>query len=282
MYTLIVENAKGEQLHLTDNDNYDVVEVTGTNPPVAAINTTNVTGMDGSRFNSSRIGQRNIVITLNIKPPIEANRLELYKYFQVKRYIKVYYKNDHRDVYIEGYVESFENNPWTQLQKPQISIICPDPFWKSINDTIINFSSTIALFEFPFSIPSEGIPFSEIQRMTTAQIDVGDVETGAIIEFHATTDQILAPKLYNLTTNEFFGINIDMEAGDTIIVNTERGKKSVILIQDGVSTNILSDRKKGSTWLTFQPGINELSYDAYVGTENLRVKVTVTPKFEGV
>lgn len=282
MYTLIVENERGEQLELTHNENYDVLEVIGLNPPVAAINTVNVAGFDGSRFNSSRIEQRNIVITLNIRYPIEVNRLALYKYFRVKRYIKVYYKNDNRDVFIEGYVESFENNIFTQLQQPQISIICPNPFWKSINDTSVDFSNLTALFEFPFSIPSEGIPFSEIQKITTTYINVGDVETGAIIKFHAGSNQILNPIFYNRTTGKYFGLNFDMHDGDLITINTQQGEKSVTLLREGVTTNILSKRKSGSSWITFDPGENEISYDADVGKNNLNVTVTTVQKYEGV
>lgn len=282
MYTLIVQNSRGEQLRLTQNENYDVLEVLGTNPPVAAINTINIAGVDGSRYNSSRLEQRNIVITLNIKPPIEINRLELYRYFQVKRYIKVYYKTETRDVYIEGYVESFENNPFTILQQPQISIICPDPFWKSVTETHAKFSNTIAMFEFPFSIPSEGVEFSRIENLTTTYLNVGEVETGAIIEFYAETTQISNPKFYNNTTGEFFGLNFDMYIGDRIIVNTQKGEKSVILKRGNTTRNLLSNRTEGSSWILFEPGINEISYSAEEGTENLIVTVTVIQKYGGV
>lgn len=282
MYTLIVENEQGEQLELTHNENYDVIEVIGLNPPTAAINTAIVAGFDGSRFNSSRIEQRNIVITLNIRSHIETNRLALYKYFRVKRYIKVYYKNGSRDVYIEGYVESFENNLFGMTQQPQISIICPNPFWKSVNETQVDFSDLLPLFEFPFSITSAGIEFSRINKLTTAYINAGDVATGAIIQFYATADQILNPTFYNLTTGEYFGLNFDMEAGDVITINTQQGEKSVTLLRNAIKTNILSTRKSGSSWIEFEPGTNEISYEADEGQTNLNVTVTAVQKYEGV
>lgn len=282
MYQLIVENENGQRLELTNNRNYDVLDVAGTNPPVAAINTVNVAGFDGSRFNSSRVEQRNIVITLNIHHPIEANRLALYNFFRVKRLVKLYYKNSHRDVYITGYVESFENNPWTQLQQPQISIICPNPFWLSSSDTVVSFSKSNALFEFPFSIPSEGIEFSTLEQITTAVVNAGEIETGGIITFYATTNQILNPKFYNRTTNTFFGVDFDMYQGDLITVNTNQGEKSVTLLRNGVTSNILADRTEGSTWLTFVSGENEISFDSDEGSANLEVSLTITQKFEGV
>lgn len=281
-YRLIVENEKGDQLELTNNRSYDVLDVSGTNPPASAINTIAVVGMDGTKFNSSRVEQRNIVITLNIQPPIEANRLALYNLFRVKRWVKLYYQNSRRNVYIEGYVESFENNPWTQLQQPQISIICPNPYWLASADTVVNFSQSQALFEFPFSIPAAGIEFSTLEQLTIVNVDVGEIETGGIIQFHAKTNQILNPIFYNRTTNTFFGLDFDMYAGDIITVNTQQGQKSVTLLRDGTTTNILADRTDGSTWIVFQPGINELSFGADEGSANLEVSLTITQKFEGV
>lgn len=282
MYHLIVENESGDKLELTNNRNYDVLDVSGTNPPVAAINTVNVAGMDGSRFNSSRAQQRNIVITLNIQHPIEANRLALYKFFRVKRWVKLYYQNRRRDVYIEGYVESLENNPWSQAQQPQISIICPQPYWLSTSETTVDFSTSNAAFEFPFSIPSDGIEFSTLEQIVSEVVNVGEVQTGGIITFFATTDQIINPKFYNRTSNTFFGIDFEMNQGDLITVNSLIGQKSVTLLRDGVKTNILSDRTDGSTWLTLGPGENEVSFGSDEGSENLRATLTIVQKFEGV
>lgn len=282
MYRLIAENEKGERLELTNNRNFDVLEVTGTNPPAAAINTVNVAGMDGSRFNSSRVERRNIVITLSIHHPIETNRLTLYNFFRVKRWVKIYYQNSHRDVYIAGYVESFENNPWAQKQQPQISIICPNPFWQSTADTTVKFSNSNALFEFPFSIPSPGIEFSALNYLTTAVINAGEIETGGIIRFYAAANQIVNPKFYNRTTNKFFGLTLDMNAGDLITINTQTGEKSVMLLRSGAATSQLHNMTSGSSWLTFEPGENEVSFDADEGAANLEVSLTIIQKYEGV
>jgi hypothetical protein len=281
MFLLAVENERGERLELTHNNNYDVISVEGLNPPTAAINTANVAGLDGSRFNSSKIEQRNIVITLNIRPHIEANRLALYRYIRVKRYIKVYYKNDFRDVFIEGFVESFENNLFTQLQQPQISIICPNPFWRSTRNTLVDFSNLTALFEFPFSIPSSGIEFSRINKVTMTLINAGDVETGAVIKFHASA-AVTNPVFYNRTNGTFFGFNLVMIEGDEITLNTLQGEKSVILTRENETTNILSSRQSGSSWITFEPGENEISFGADDGSAALTVTVIAVQKYEGV
>ena len=281
-FKLIAENEKGEQLQLTNNSAYDVLKIEGLNPPNANINTSAISGLDGEIFNSSKVNLRNLVLTLNIKNPVEENRQILYKYFRVKRKCKLYFKNQNRDVFIEGYVETFENDLFGMTQQPQISIICPQPFFKAIDDIIVEFSNTIPLFEFPFSIGHEGIEFSRINILTTRYINAGDVETGMIIKMTARTDQILNPIIYNLTTQEFFGLNIDLSAGDIVTINTCVGEKSVILNHNNVVTNILGKRTTGSKWLQLIPGTNEISYSADEGTKNLNVVISTVQQYEGV
>ena len=282
MYRLIVENEKGERLELTNNRNYNVLDVAGTNPPAARINTSEIAGIDGSKMNSANINQRNIVITLAIQPPIEDNRLTLYKFFRVKRRIRIFCKNKRRDVYIDGYVESFENNPWTQQQQPQISIICPQPFWMSTTETHIDFSESIALFEFPFSISSAGIEFSQLATIQTTTVYAGEVETGAIIEFAARDNGVKNPALYNHTTGQFIKIDITMQQNDLITINTNTGEKSAKLLRDGVTTNIISSIADGSSWVKFDAGENDVDFSADERDDDLIVRLSLLQKFDGV
>lgn len=282
MYELSVENEFGEVLTLTNNPDYDVLEVQGLNPAPASINTVAVSGIDGTRFNSARIGERNIVIRLNIRPPIEDNRINLYKYFRVKHPVRVRYKNEHLDVYIDGYIDSFENGLFGMLQQPQISIICPKPYWLSESGTEVYFDSTTALFEFPFSIAAEGVAFSELNAVTSTYFNAGNVATGAVITFTALANGVQNPTFYNLTTGKYFGVGITMQSGDVITINTQQGEKSVTLLRAGVKTSIVNSRSEGSTWLIFEPGENEVSYGADEGQTSLRVSLTSVQKYEGV
>ena len=281
MYHLIAENESGESLELTFNRAYSVLGMDGANPPKASISTAAVSGIDGDVFIGSRVEARNIVLTLAVHHPVEANRIALYSIFRVKRWIKLSYQNSSRKVYITGYVESVELSPWSQSVQPVISIICPQPFWLSDRDISVRFSSSLALFEFPFSIPAEGIEFSQVLQTTTATVDVGEIETGGIITFRAR-DAVKNPCFYNRTTQKYFGVDIEMEADDIITICTERGSKSVTLRRSGAVSNLLGSRKDGSTWLTFLPGINSVDYDAYSGADDLDVSLTVRPKYEGV
>lgn len=284
-YQLLIENERGELLELTNNRNYDIMSIEGTNPPTATINTVVIAGFDGSRFNSSRVEQRNIVIQLNVQQPCEANRIALYKFFAVKKPVRIWYRNGQRNVYIDGYVETFENNMWTDLQQPQISIICPSAFWRSASDTVARFSYSVALFEFPFSIPVGGIEFSRLEILSTVSVDVGEVDTGATFIMRVLNDGqniVKNPRIYNATTGEYFGIHYDLEGGDLLTINTNIGEKSVKLTRNGITTSLLSYRTTGSSWLYCPAGLNEISFSADQHDELLDVTIVLTRKYAGV
>ena len=161
MFTLKVENTRGAVIELTNNEeNFQVTDISGLNPPNANINTSNYANGDGSSFNSSRIPNREVVITVYINGDIQKNRLTLYKFFRSKEWCKIYYKDEYRDVFVEGYVQTLDVTPFVQKQVAQISILCPDPYLKDIETIVQSISKVIKRFTFPFSINiDKPIPF---------------------------------------------------------------------------------------------------------------------------
>lgn len=281
-FNFAVENEYKERLQLTDNPEYDILSITGLTPASANINISAAGISDGGKFNSSRVDPRNIVITLKYKRNVEANRIHLYKFFRPKKYVKLYYKNKHRDVCIEGYIETFEGNLFEKGQKAQISILCPQPYFKDNVTTITSFSTVSSALEFPVEFTEEGIEFSQISSYVEKLIpNDGDVETGMILELIAN-DNVVEPTLYNILTNEQFKIEVEMVKGDVIIINTIQGEKSISLVRDGVTTNIINNVYRGSTWFSLKEGDNILVYDCVFGTENLYINCHVTPLYGGV
>lgn len=282
MYSLTVENHKGEKLQLTQNVNYNVLSVQGLNPPNANINTATNANFDGSTFKSSRLNERNIVIELTIEGDIETNRIALYKYFKNKHAVKVYYANGTRYVYINGYVESFEVNLFEQKQKAQISIVCPKPYFIDVNTSLLDFTSIEALFEFPFAIEEEGTEFSTLLvNQTKVVYNAGDVATGINIELKAN-GLTLNPKIYNVETGESIILDIEMNTGDIVKINTNAGEKSITMIVDTVETNIINRLRYGSTWLQLESGDNIFLYTADEFPENLTCSFIYSDKYEGV
>ena len=277
-----VETAKNETLDFTNSQKNCLYDFDGLNPVAATINTTEFATSDGAMFNSARIGTRNIVLYIKIYPEIEKNRLNLYSFFKIKSDVTLYFRHDSLNVFISGKIESFELDHFSNSQIAQISILCPNPYFQSVQNQIVEFSNVVALFEFPFISPPEGLEFSHIERVKAKIINAGEIATGVTIQLYASTDDVSNPVVYNLTNNTYFGLNIEMKKGDLITITTHFNNKKVTLLRDGETANILYSVQEGSTWLQLESGENEISYSCDKGKNDLVVSVEYTELFEGI
>ena len=282
MFTLIVENSRGERLNLTESKNYDLLRVDGLTPPTAAISTAVVGTMDGEKFNAARLNMRNPVLTIRPHNPVEENRINLYKWFSPKHGVTLYYSNGSREVFTRGYVESVTGSLFDNPQTFQISIICPDAYLYDQSEIVQDASYAAALFEFPFAVPGEGVEMSRYDNIdTVVVINDSDSETGVTIQLRASGD-VVNPKIYRRDTLESFGLNITMQAGDVIEINTRRGSKGVKLYRDGNETNIINYIDKNVTWFQLLPGDNQFTYTADSGDFSLAATFVYNPRYEGV
>lgn len=265
-----IENDRGEVLDFSKSPRY-VAMLTGTGPVAATINRAKVAVADGTRYNSATVNERNLILTVYLVRDIARARLNLYRFVATKRRIKVYYQADGLDVFIEGYVETAEVDPWVQEQNVQVSIICTMPFWQDVKETYTSANNVEALFEFPFAIEEDGVELSIIDPTASTIVENnGTVEAGVIFALTATY-QTLNPRIYNVTTGEFIGFYVDMQPGDQLEVCTINGQKSVTHIRDGVRTNYINTVMEGSKWLQMAIGANEYSYTVDAGQCELAI-----------
>lgn len=282
MLSVKVKNDRGDILSFDNSRDYIVYKVEGLNPPQATINTSANTTADGSKINSARLENRNIVIYISIERDIEKNRLNLYKYFPVKKNVTLYFRNGSRNVHICGAVEVIECDLFAQKQVAQISIICPQPYFKAIDEVTTSFSDITPLFSFPFSIPKSGIEFSAITpNVHRSIINAGEVETGAIITLYAN-GEVVNPVIYNVQRKTQFKLNITMQAQDTIIINTNIGEKAITLIRSGESINAMGYMARDSEWFNLEAGDNVFTYTCDSGSSNLQITFTTPLLYSGV
>ncbi len=275
MFILKVETIDKTVFELTHKEtDYQILSITGLNPPQGQINMSNVAGMDGSLFNSSKLQTRNIVITIKINGDVEKNRLKLYNYFRTKEYCKIYYKNSSRNVYIEGYVENVDSDYFTNNELVQISIICPNPYFKDLQLIVDDISKVVQKFKFPFSINvDEPEYFSqlELNRITNVQ-NVSESETGLIIDvdFYGSVRTF---EIRNTLTGEQFILDYTFNNHDNLIIDCNIGIKSVKCVRDGVETNLIPYLRKGSKFFQLRTGDNNFTFLADSGESDQLVSI---------
>lgn len=285
MYRLILTNSNGVQLEFNQMGGpFTIKEITGLNPPTATINTNTTAIMDGARFNSSKLNMRTINIAFAIEYDAAINRLEVYKVLQTKKIVHLRYTSDTIDVMAEGYVESIDISYFSMKQIVTVAILCPFPYLKDAQTIVNDLSNLISTFHFAFAsteVPELIMGYVETINNVTVR-NSGTVDVGMSIELYAAAN-ISNPKVYNYATGEYIGVTYSMEAGDTIKIDTTSGNKSVVLLRNGVESNLFNYLAPGSKWLQLDVGVNEFVYTVDSNNaSNLSVTIRHNDLFEGV
>lgn len=306
-----VTNYLGDELLIDpfdpESSGFLITNLKGITPEKADINFTDITTQDGGLYNSARINTRNITMSLLYfpKPTIEATRLLSYKYFPVKKEIKLEFTTDTRKAEIIGYVEANEVNIYTKSEYSAISIVCPDPyFYSTSKDTEINvsFSNVLPAFRFripefsdaplkPSKTPAKKLIFSKMKNDNNKLINyTGDAEVGMEIVLRAS-GEIGDFTVYNVYTQESMTISSSklaeltgssLIAGDVITIYTYRGNKKLELLRTGITTNVLNCLGKNTSWLQLHKGDNVFSFSATSGGDNVELELKSKTLYEGL
>lgn len=302
--SLTVTNYLGESLTIpmknSESTGFILHDMTGLGPPTASVNTSKVATKDGSKYNSARAEERNIVLPMYFTPipTIEDARHRSYKYFPLKKPVILAFKTDNRECQIVGYVETNEPDICSDREGCQVSIICPNPYFSSIYDTVTSFSGVEAAFEFPFSnedtldTTNPHIEFGKIVVKAENLVRYeGDAESGVQIRIAASAT-VKNITIYNVDTRGTMHIYHDklvaltgsgIVKGDEIIITTDKGSRSVTLLRNGKSTNILNAiDPRNDEWFSLTKGDNIFAYTADEGSDYLMFVVDHTTLYEGI
>lgn len=303
IYTIIASNAKGDSVELDLANPWAggiaVTGASGLGPAEGTINTVNFATSDGALFNSSRIKSRDIELNLKfLGSDIEAVRHKLLRYFRVKHPITLDFITDYRHTYITGHVEKNEIDIFSNSEGADLTIVCPNPFFK-LRDPVkgknsVRFTSSTPSFEFEFKDPNADSPtliFGEMSSTgETIVVYEGDADTSTVVDI-----QFLGPaagvKLYNTTTQT--RINIDtneiarllgstIKAGDRLSISSGVGDKYVKAYRDGKVYNALSALDRDSAWIFLTPGDNLITVRADSGIDNVSAIISYENLYESI
>lgn len=261
-YSLFLELTKPEETGIL------VKKITGLEPIKSEISYNKIPLMDGSHFTNIRTNERSINITL--KPlgypnDVEYNRIKIYKVTLVKHKCTLYINTDYKKYKIDGYFEDFDVDIFSSEETVGFTIKCPNPYFQDLSLQTNTLYGITPMFEFPFenlSLTENLIEFGNIENETeqTVWYD-GDINTGFICyaKFNNPTTYLT---IHKSLERKFMRININTKHGDTIIINTIKGQKSIILIRDLVQINILNSLSYDSKWLEISKGDNFFIFES--------------------
>lgn len=304
-----VTNPKGEVLDMElgnpEKSGFAIVNVEGLGPPQADINGQELATEDGMLYSSARAQTRNINMQLLMWPrdsrskygrlSVEECRHMSYRYFPLKKRVKITVETDTRTSFCEGYVESNEPEIFSNQENTTISIVCPDPYFYVDGDSQTIFSGIRPAFEFPFSnesLTESLIEFGQIWIDRHAVLDYhGSVDTGVLITIHSLSGKAEGIKLYNVDTQEQMLIDTAkiekisgaaFDAADDIVISTVKKDRYCKLLRKGVYTNIIGALSMDSDWFQISSGQNGFAFTADAGADNLSVTFGYKDAYVGI
>ena len=169
------------ELRSPEQSGFFIRGIEGLGPAKAVINTRESLSSDGAFYNSARLNARNIVFNLGFLEnlTIEETRQSSYKYFPIKKRIEILIETDRRFGKAFGYVESNEPDIFSNDEGSVVSVLCPDPYFYSLETFEVDFSSVVGGFTFPFSnesLTQKLIEFGNILTTTEKNIIIKNTE----------------------------------------------------------------------------------------------------------
>lgn len=248
-----------------ETDLIQVRDIKGLSPVKASVNTSPFGAVDGAAFVGSSVLSRNIVLTVRPNPDwddwsYESLRKLLYSYFMPKRLVRLVFESDDLvPVEIYGYVEDFSDNIFSSDPEYLISIICPDPYFTSVDPVILT-----------------GQAIREGGGVTDIDYD-GNLETGIYVKLNYTSGSeptFIGIQSGDSAQNSVFWVIASVSSTKYFEINSVPRQKFVELVDldNGVITNLLSNVEEGAIWPYFQPGANHFSVITDVGVQDWELR----------
>lgn len=260
----------------------------------ADVSTSPYSQTHGSKYKTTRVPQRNIVINGKIfvdkdTPSFHDNRQLIYKVFRPgSKGVFTYYETNEENRLADYYVESVTIDQEWHLGDFQISLICPDPFFYGTEDITVNLASWTSGWTFPHNFIASGEPMGERSATMIKELQNKNGVSGIGLKITMScTGDVLNPYIYMYETGERITIGTEdmpftLSSGQVITIDTTTGEKSITMTQQGIEASVIAYLDPASAFFQLDAGINTIGYNAESGAENLMVKVQYRMRYLGV
>lgn len=300
IYAMTVTNSKDESLRLElanpEPIGMYVDSISGIGPGDADIIMGDLASGDGAYYSFSRRDPREIQIVLGMMgtPLVEDARLACYKYFNLKKAVKLTFETDRRTLMIDGFVSKNDPDIFSEEEMIDIEVTCPEPWFHDAGSSVFAFEGIDAGFEFPFSNESLTKPrleFGEVRPDTRSNLYyIGEVDTGVVMEI-GFLGPVKGLNIVNTTTREQMRIDDEMikkllgtelNLGVDLKISTVTADKYAIAVYQGKEYNIVGALDRDADWFKISNGDNVFAFACDEGQEKVRLRFTYKNLYGGV
>jgi hypothetical protein len=237
---------------MPNNEAIQIRNIDGLGPVKADIQTTGYATGRGEMSTGASIPKRNIVLSLGLNPnwaeqSITSLRHLLYAYFMPESKVHLrFYLDELPSVYIDGVVESFEPNIFSQDPEVQISILCYKPDFIDVLAT--DLTGTIV----------SGTPEATIDY-------IGTISTGFTLQITTPTGSYSGDITIRNTVrgvdHDFIMNGVDVNTFDFLELSSMRTERYLrtVSASDASFVTILGKIGSDSEWPELLPGTNVIS-----------------------
>lgn len=259
---------------LLPTDPYKVTAIDGLGPTEIDVHISNTAIGDGT-YHGRRPHSREVVIQIGLNPDYSANltpmdrRINLYRLLPPGDssdliWIKLIGHDGLVMGQIQGVIKRFETAQFSNDPRVQITIACLSPYWEKAQKSVFGLSEIWSNIDYE-----------------------GSARTGFYMEYNFV-DSVIAWRLLFWSGHKAITLNMPFINGDKLVINTQRGSRSLQLVRGGVVSNVMASMTSDSVWLELEPGPNSFTQGVPNGSvvEDSSSKfnfgaVTYIPKFWG-
>lgn len=172
---------------------------------------------------------------------------------------KINFRPDCSVIYGREYLKNNE-----KVRRFLIQGTCPFPLFSDREDTAVPFDQTRKMFRFPTDWgQKQPLVFAVVGKAYNIKVDNrGGFSTGLLVRIRFS-GEVRDPKIWNMTTGRFIGVNHVFARGEQLELSTMPGSKRMTLwTEDGEKTDLIKFRDYRSSFNTqLQPGENLLAVD---------------------
>ena len=287
MRKLIFTNPRGETIELGFCTPFLINKIDGLGKVDADVNTASAPYQDGEDYIDTTISPRAISVEGTfrklVSPELYDDRQKMQRILNPKLgmgILQFEHKGVSRHIYaIADGSPAFSDEGMSGFQKYQIEFFCPNPYWRSPNETTKPLVAYTGGFTLPFTLP---FTLGTSGSKTTVYND-GDVPAPVRIEMHGPTTN---PQIFNRTTGKHLRINRTVAEGEVMRINTESGKQRIeITNENGETFSAFGYLDHDSSILSdfyLELGENIIEHVADAGNRHAEVIVRWDSMFVGV
>lgn len=233
---------------------------------------------DGGYISTARLSSRTLEIAWDFSGKnAEEIRQSLISFFAPQKELTITAKRGKIIRYITGVPSEFEiseKNRYTR-SNVNLSVICPDPFFKAEDSVYQSATIKTAKFHLPCHLPC--IIGTQTSTGDINLTNNGDTYADMIVDI-AAASTVTAPYILNRTNGKKIKITDQMTAGSVLRISTVRRNKNATII--GGARCHIDPTSQFSDFL--EKGLNQLTYSSNEGSDNLAANVKYTALFYGI